>query len=115
VNEKDYITELKNRWPRKCDATLETIALADEAVRAFPRSPQLWCMRGNLIELGPESCPHALDDALASYKRAIEINPQFAEAWEEVGYFHDNVLDDETSAQPYFHEAKRLRGHRAAQ
>jgi len=77
------------------EATMETITLADEATRAFPRSPKLWCMRGNLIEVGPENSPHSLDDALASYKRAIEIDPQFIEAWEDIGYFYRNVLDEE--------------------
>jgi tetratricopeptide (TPR) repeat protein len=115
MTENDYITELKTRWPRDCDASLETVALADEAVGVFPQSPRLWCMRGCLIQLGPENCPQSLEDALASFKRAIEIDPQFAEAWEEIGYFYHNVLDDETTAQPYFREAKRLRGHHAAQ
>ena len=114
MSENDYIAELKTRWPRDFETPLETIALVDEAVREFPRSPRLWCMRGRLIQLGSESCPHSLDDALASFKRAIEIDPQFAEAWEEAAYFYHNVLDDETAAQPYFREAERLKGHHAA-
>jgi tetratricopeptide (TPR) repeat protein len=114
VTENDYITELKTRWPRDREASLELIALADEAVRIFSQSPQLWCMRGCLIQLGPEGNPHSLDDALASFKHAIELDPQFAEAWEEIGYFYDYVLDDEASAQPYFREAVRLKGHHAA-
>jgi len=72
-------------------------------------------MRGRLIQLGPESCPHSLDDTLLSFKQAIEIDPLFVEAWEEVGCFYDNVLDDEAAAQPYFREAKRLKGQNAAQ
>jgi tetratricopeptide (TPR) repeat protein len=111
MTEDEYISELKKRWPRQGDATLETIALADEAVRTFPLWPRLWCILGNLIELGPENCPHSLDDALASYKRAIEIDPLFAEAWEEAGYFYHNVLDDEPAAQPYFREAKKLKAN----
>ena len=99
---------------RSDGVTLETIALVDEAVRAFPLSVRLLVMRGNLIEVGPEDCPHSLDDALACYQRAIEIDPQFAEAWEEVGYFYHNVRDDETTAQPYFREAARLREHHVA-
>jgi tetratricopeptide (TPR) repeat protein len=110
MTEDNCIAELKKRWPREGEATLETIALADAATRAFPRSPQLWCMRGSLIQLGPENCPHSLDDALASYKRAVEIDPQFAEGWEEIGYFYDYVIDDEAAAQAYFREAKRLKG-----
>lgn len=53
MTEKDYIAELRARWLRDCDATLEIIALADEAVRAFPRSARLQCIRGDLIQLGP--------------------------------------------------------------
>jgi tetratricopeptide (TPR) repeat protein len=111
MTEDGYIAELKSRWPQKSNATLETIALADEATRAFPQSPRLWCMRGNLIELGPENCPHSLDDALASYQRAVEIDPQFTEAWEEIGYFYHNVLNDEVSAKPYFRQAEKLKSH----
>ena len=116
MTEDDYISELRSRWPREHtdDVTLETISLAGEAVRAFPLSVRLLVMRGNLIELGPENSPHSLDDALACYQKAIEIDPQFAEAWEDIGYFQHTVLDDETAAQPYFHEAKRLRGHHEA-
>ena len=114
MNEIDYITQLKAQWPRDCEASLATIALADEAVRVFPQSPQLWCIRGDLIQLGPESCPHSLDVARASYQRATEINPQFVEAWESLGHFHSAVLDDETTAQTYFGKAAGLKGHHSA-
>ena len=111
MTEEDYIAELRERSPRnaKMKATPETIALADEATRAFPRSPKLWCMRGNLIQLGPENCPHSLNEALASYKRAIEIDPSFAQAWEEAGDFYQDVRNDEPAAQPYFREAEKLK------
>jgi len=114
VTENDYSTQLKARLPRDCDASLETITLADEAVRVFPQSPRLWCIRGELIQLGPENCPHSLDDARACYQRATEIDPQFIEAWESLGHFHNAVLDDETTAQRFFREADRLRGHHTA-
>jgi len=111
MTEEDYIAALRERSPRdaKMKATLETVALADEATRAFPRSPKLWCMRGNLIELGPENCPYSLNEALASYKRAIEIDPSFVQAWEDAGYFYQDVLNDKPAAQPYFREAEKLK------
>jgi tetratricopeptide (TPR) repeat protein len=109
MTEEDYIAELRKRWPRKGKAMLETVALADEATRAFPRSPKLWCMRGNLITLGPENCPHSLNEALASYKKAIEVDPSFAKAWEEAGYFYQDILDDKPAAQPYFREVEKLK------
>ena len=111
MSEEDFIEELRRRWPREAsqDVVLETLALADEATRAFPRSAPLWVMLGDLIQLGPKSTPHPLLEALASYQRAIEIDPKFASAWEEMAHFHSGVLDDEATAQKYFLEAKRLR------
>jgi tetratricopeptide (TPR) repeat protein len=109
MTESEYINKLKVSWPKNCDASIGTITLADEAICAFPKSAQLWCMRGSLIQLGPENCPHSLNDVLACYQKAIEIDPQFAEAWEEIGYFYDAVLDDEAGAEKYFTEAKKLK------
>jgi tetratricopeptide (TPR) repeat protein len=111
MTEDDYVSDLRARWPRDdvSDASLETIAVADEAVRAFPLSARLWDMRGCLIQLGPESCPHPLEESLRSFQRAVELDPQFADAWDEIGHYYDAVLDDEKTAQEYFDKAKRLR------
>jgi tetratricopeptide (TPR) repeat protein len=114
VTEDDYMAELSRRAPEAGDASLELIALADEAIRVFPRSARLWCVRGDIIQIGPENNPHALDEALASFRRAIELDPGFADAWEEIGHFYDAVLDDERGAEPYFREAARLRREHAA-
>jgi hypothetical protein len=109
VSEEDYIAAIQDAWPKEGEAPLTMIALADEATARFPDSPRLWCMRGNLIELGPEDSPHDLSDALASYERAVRIEPAFAEGWEEIAHFHDAVLDDETSAKRFFERAAALR------
>lgn len=111
MTEDDYISRLRADWPKDSDASLELIAFADEAVRIFPQSAPLWVLRGDLIQLGPETCPHSLAEALRSFQRAIEIDPQFAEAWEEIGHYHVAVLADEAGAERYFREAKRLRGN----
>ncbi len=115
MNESEYISVLRARWPRgstssepNFEATPETIALADEAVLAFPNSPKLWCMRGNLIELASESCPHSLDDAGFCFLRAIAVDPLFVEAYEEAAHFFDAVMPDEQRAAFYFAEFRRL-------
>lgn len=108
MTEDDYISQLRAGWPQDSDASLEVIALADEAIGAFPRSARLLVMRGNLIQLGPETCHHPLEEALRCYRRAVELEPEFAEAWEEIGHYHDAVLDDEEGARPYFDRARRL-------
>jgi tetratricopeptide (TPR) repeat protein len=113
MTEGQYIQRLKDLWPRDTDASLEAIALADTSVSAFHGSARLWCMRGSLIQLGPEQCPHPLDEALASYRRAVELDPEFAEAWEELGHYYDAVLDDESGAEPFFERARKLRERKA--
>lgn len=108
VTEEDYFQQIKSSWPKKCDASLSLIALADAAIARFPDSPRLWCMRGNLIELGPADVPYDLGEALASYQRATEIDPSFAEAWEEIGHYYEAILDDDKSAAAYFARAHAL-------
>jgi hypothetical protein len=109
VTEEEYYQRIRSLWPRKEEASLALIALADEAVARFPRSPRLWCLRGNLITLGPEENPHSLADALASYRCAAEVDPTFAEAWEEIGHHYDVVLADEAGARPFFERAAALK------
>ncbi|MFT3786815.1 MAG: hypothetical protein QM770_11720 [Tepidisphaeraceae bacterium] len=115
MTEAEYISELRGRWPRdiSVEATAATLALADEAVQAYPHSATLWDMRGDLIQMGDASTPHTLDDALNSYQRAVEADPSFADAWESIGHFYDVHVDDELAAQKYFDRAAMLRQSRA--
>ena len=115
MSEQEYIDRLKSMWPHDCDASLELLALADKAVSAFPRSTRLWCMRGDLIQLGPKENPHPLDEALACYRRAAQLDRHCAEAWDEIGHYHDAVLDDESAARPFFTKAQRLREQQRAE
>jgi len=109
VTEEEYFQRIRSQWPRKEEASLRLIALADEAVAQHPRSARLWCMRGNLLTLGPKDNPHSLADALASYQRAVEVDPAFAEAWEEIGHHYDAILDDEDGSRPFFERAAALK------
>lgn len=109
MKEEDYIEKLKSLWPTEqgIEASLDTIALADKAVEAYPFCAQLWCIRGDLIQLGPENCPHELGEALSSYKRAMEIDSTCAEAYESIGYFLDAVKGKHEEAEHYFKEAAK--------
>lgn len=117
MDEREYILELQVLWPRgssssepNFEATLKTLALADDAVRAFPQSPKLWCMRGDLIQQGSEESAYALEDALLSYERALAVNPMFAEAHESIGYYFDVIDEDFVRSEAAFLEAIRCGG-----
>lgn len=110
MTENDFIAELQKHWPQVGDDPMAAMALADEALCAFPRLARLWCLRGKLIALGSEDCPVQSEEALECYIKAIDIDPYCAEAWEQAGFFQDGALHNEAAAQRFLREAKRLRG-----
>jgi tetratricopeptide (TPR) repeat protein len=111
MEETDYIEKLKSAYPTEGgEISNEALALADEAAHAFPQSAKLWCIRGDLILLGAGEPTHEIADALASYEQAIAVDPKCAEAYEEIGYFYDLVMDDEERAKPFFRQAELLKG-----
>lgn len=109
MTESTYIEKLFDLWPTEGETSDEALALSDESVRAHPNSAKLWCMRGNLILLGPADMPYDLADALACYERAVSIDPNFAEGYEEIGHFYDAVVPDPLRAERAFREAARIR------
>jgi tetratricopeptide (TPR) repeat protein len=111
MEESAYIEKLKSSYPAEGgEVPNDALAYADEAVRAFPQSAKLWCIRGDLIQLSSEDSPYELADALASYERALAADPKYVEAYEEIGYYYDLVMDDEERAKPYFERAAQLKG-----
>jgi tetratricopeptide (TPR) repeat protein len=106
----EYIAKLKAR-PRGHETTAEAFALVEEALKAHPDSARLWCFRGALIQLGPapEKSGYTLEDALASYQKAIEVEPDCPEGWEELGHYYDVILNDETGAKEFWAKAEKLR------
>ena len=109
MKESDYVEKLFALWPTEGETSDEALALADGAVRAYPESAKLWCMRGDLIQLGPADITYSLDDALACYERAVSINPNFAEGYEEIGHVHDAVMPNPGRARRAYREAARIR------
>jgi Flp pilus assembly protein TadD len=92
-----------------------TLAEVEDALRAFPSSSRLWNLRGDLILLDDEVDDHyTLEDALQSYRRAIELDPGFAEAYENIGYYHDVHEDAPEHAEAYFRQAVVLEGRCAS-
>lgn len=109
MNESDYIDRLKALFPDQGDASVETLAVAEQAVTAFPDCAKLWCLRGDLIQLGTLEANYELEDILRSYEQALAVDPECAEAYESIGYFYDALMDDPQSAEPAFRKAISLR------
>jgi tetratricopeptide (TPR) repeat protein len=108
--EEEYIKAIKASGCEEAGATIEQLRLADEAVKAYPHSARLWCLRGQLIQVGPENGPHDLSDALDSLLHSIKEDNEYAEGYEEVAYFYDAVEDNPALAESYFRRAIELGG-----
>jgi tetratricopeptide (TPR) repeat protein len=108
MKESDYIEKLFALWPTEGETSDEALALADESVRAYPDSAKLWCVRGDLIQLGSADVPYSLEDALACYERAVSIDPNFAEGYEEIGHFYDAVMPNPNLARRAFRKAASI-------
>lgn len=102
--ELEFIEKLKAVYP-KHEATPEVLALAELAVTECPESAKLWCLRGDLIQLGSAESNYKLDDSLQSYKKALKIDPSNSEAHESIGYFYDVHSDNLESAEKSFRKA----------
>ena len=70
-------------------------------------------LRGDAIQLS-DDLTNPLTEVERSYRKATEINPNFAEAYEELGYFWFAVMDDASKAKSFFEPAVRLGGGESA-
>jgi tetratricopeptide (TPR) repeat protein len=87
-------------------ATTEALDAVAAALRDFPDSPALWCLRGDTIQLldTPGDDP-SLAAAEQCYIKAISLAPTDPVAHESLGCFYDAVLDDPARAEPFFRRA----------
>ncbi len=62
-----------------------------------------------MIQLSEDTDTYTLEDALLSYQRAVEIDPYYAEAYEEMGHYYEVILDDQQRAAAYFNKLVELK------
>jgi tetratricopeptide (TPR) repeat protein len=81
----------------------------DDAVQVFiecEKKPEpaaydlVW--KGFAILMASEDCPLSLEDVEAAYKRAIDEDDAYIDAYIELAYFYLNVMDNAKEAKPYF-------------
>lgn len=107
--EREYINQIWELYPRDRETSPKTINLVDKALKEFPNSPELWVLRGCLIQLSGADCRYDLNDALNSFKKAVEIDSTFDDAWKEIGHFYDAVEPNRRLSLEAFKKAKDLR------
>ena len=109
MTEEEYIARLQVLWIQSGQVPRAALAIADEAVKAFPKSAMVWLMRGQLIAMGSEHDFHPPEDARKSFEKAIELDLHFANAYQELGNYHAGYGNDPETALIYFKKAEQLR------
>lgn len=109
MDEQAYINTIASQWPKDKEASVELLALAEEAISAFSQSAKLWCMRGDLIQISGLEANYELADAVASYQRAVAVNPLCGEAYESIGYYYDVIEEDLAVSETAFRKAVELK------
>jgi tetratricopeptide (TPR) repeat protein len=102
------MTEIRRRVAKNGGATEADVDAIDDILEAIGPSAELLVLRGQLIQLVAGDRPEDLDEALACYQEALELDPGSAEAHEEIGHFLDDVADDPAEAVPFFRKAIEL-------
>jgi hypothetical protein len=74
----------------------------DWLIAINPSIPFLWIMRGDLLQVAPNSRSRSpLRDAAVCYKRALALNPKDLDAMESLAHYYDAVLGQPRLAQRY--------------
>ncbi|MGI8543454.1 MAG: tetratricopeptide repeat protein [Aridibacter sp.] len=108
VTENEYLQKIKSVYTKDettDEATKEIFSLVEKAVKEYPESAKLWCLRGDLIQIGSSETNYELNDSLESYKKALEIDPSSFEAHESIGFFYDDHLGNYSLAEESFRKA----------
>lgn len=106
LTEQEYIDRIADLWPGPDeDSSWDLILLAEEAVQAFPQSPELWWYLGfALCRIDPDSRPLTIR-RLDCLRRVVELDRGHADAHEEIGYLLDTYFDDFHGAEEAFRDA----------
>ena len=102
------IVDIRQRVAREGVATEGDVDAIDDILETEGPSAELLVLRGQLIQLVADGRPDELEEAFACYQEALELDPDSAEAHEELGHFLDDVADDPAEAASFFRRAIEL-------
>lgn len=109
MTEQEHIDAIYGSLPENGFASSRHVDAVEGALREYPNSTRLWCLRGDLIQLNDDvDDGRELSDAQQSYERALEINPSCVEAHEELGHFFD-IMDEPERSRYHFHCVAELK------
>lgn len=100
------LEEIENRV--KEGKIKEALSLIKQVEQEGVLCPAVLVLKGNCIQLDDEKTSYDLSDAEDAFKRAIEMDEDYAPAIVELAWFYLNVLDDAKLAAELFERAVSL-------
>jgi Flp pilus assembly protein TadD len=107
-DQQQYVAAILEEVLRDERATPRAVALLDEGLARYPASAALWCLRGDVLQLGDEDDGAAFETAEASYLKAAELEPGNPEPHESLGRLYDAIFDEPERAADSFRRAIAL-------
>jgi hypothetical protein len=106
---RGYLQKVASLWPINPTKRASTAAydLLIEAVRKYARSPHVWTLLGDLVQIC--DTPQGAPTPEACYKRALRIDGQHHDALVGLGFYHDVFSGDLGKARRYFRRALEVR------
>ncbi|MBA4388256.1 MAG: hypothetical protein C0404_09760 [Verrucomicrobia bacterium] len=105
----EYVDAVIQSQAENGSATPRTVDLIEKAVLEYPKAPELWCLRGDVIQLLEEpNETYTSTSAVDSYCRALELDPQWSEAYESLGFYTHVVADNPQEAEGFFRKAMSI-------
>lgn len=105
---QEYVAAILEEVLRDERATPAALALLEDALERFPDSAAIWCLRGDVFQLGEDEDGAAFESAEASYLKAAELDPRSPEPHESLGHLYDAIYDEPERAAKCFRKAIAL-------
>ena len=103
----DFIRRIKTEISRAERASDDVLSQIDDELERAP-SAELWILRGDALQLTDDEDDEQLEEVESSYRAALELDPNSADAYESLGHFILAVGDDAGESIDYFRKAIEL-------
>lgn len=104
----EFVRKIKSEISRAEHASPSVLAEIEDELAIRP-SAELWILRGDALQLGDdEDDEDVIEEIESSYRQAIELDANSADAYESLGHFLFSVHDDPGASLDFFRRAIAL-------
>ena len=103
----EFVRRIKGEISRAEHASPSVLAEIEDELAMRP-SAELWILRGDALQLSDDDDDDVIEEVESSYRQALELDPNSADAYESLGHFLFSVHDDAGASIEFFRRAITL-------